>query len=130
MELNGLVQNGVIVLMGGVSLPEGTPVTVSCGAEATTPQLEKKFLQLPLVHSDNPGTLHLTNAMIGEIFDEEESAAGRVMGVSAYDDSPWTEEERDAIRAETLDELGWEGMEAYQLPGDSAVIQQVGEPAA
>ena len=114
MELNGLVQNGVIVLMGGVSLPEGTPVTVSCGVEATTPQREKKFVQLPLVHSDNPGTLHLTNAMIGEIFDEEEAAAGCVMGLPEYDDTPWTDEERDAMRSEALDNLGWEGMEAYQ----------------
>ena len=114
MELNGFVQNGVIVLTGGAILPEGTPVTVSCGADATASQPEKKRVQLPLVHSDNPGTLHLTNAMIGEIFDEEEVAAGHVMGVSAYDDSPWTDEERDAMRSEALDDLGWEGMEAYQ----------------
>jgi len=32
MELNGFVQNGVIVLTGGESLPEGTPVTVTCGS--------------------------------------------------------------------------------------------------
>jgi hypothetical protein len=31
-----------------------------------------------------------------------------------YDDSPWTDEEQDAIRAEALDQLGWEGMETYQ----------------
>ena len=132
MELNGFVHNGVIVLSGGASLPEGTPVTVSCVVRTTTPppQRDKNRVQLPLVRCADPGTLHLTNAMIGEIFDEEDAAAGHVMGVSAYDDSPWTDEERDAIRSEALDELGWEGMEAYQLPGDSAVIQQVGEPAA
>ena len=77
MELNGLVQNGVIVLTGGVSLPEGMAVTVSWGVETTASQPEKKRVQLPLVRSANPGTLHLTNAMIGEIFDEEEAAAGR-----------------------------------------------------
>lgn len=32
----------------------------------------------------------------------------------ACDDSPWTDDERDAIRAEAVDALGWEGMEAYQ----------------
>jgi hypothetical protein len=69
MELNGFVQNGVIVLSGGATLPEGTPVTVSWGVN-----------------------------MAGE----------------AYDDSPWMDEERDALRCEALDELGWEGMEAYQ----------------
>jgi hypothetical protein len=31
-----------------------------------------------------------------------------------YDDSPLSDEERDALRAEALDNLGWEGMEAYQ----------------
>ena len=31
-----------------------------------------------------------------------------------YDDSPWTAEERDRLRAEAVDHLGWEGMEAYQ----------------
>lgn len=32
----------------------------------------------------------------------------------AYDDSPWTDEERDMLRAEALDALGWEGMDRYQ----------------
>jgi hypothetical protein len=31
-----------------------------------------------------------------------------------YDDSSWTNEERDALRSEALDNLGWDGMEAYQ----------------
>jgi hypothetical protein len=30
-----------------------------------------------------------------------------------WDDGPWTEEERDLIRAESVDALGWEGMDAY-----------------
>ncbi len=78
MELNGFVQNGVIVLTDGQSLPEGTAVTVTCHDDADTPpSREKKYLQLPLVRSANPGTLHLTNEMIGEIFDEEDSAALR-----------------------------------------------------
>ena len=133
MELNGFVQNGVIVLTGGASLPEGTPVTVSCGVDATTPPPvgERKHVVFPLVDSDSPGTLHLTNAMIGEIFDEEEaSASRRVMEEPAYDDLPWTDEERDAIRSEALDELGWEGMEAYQVPDNSTVSRGSGESVA
>jgi len=34
--------------------------------------------------------------------------------LTAYDASPWTDEERDRLRAEALEALGWEGMEAYQ----------------
>jgi hypothetical protein len=30
------------------------------------------------------------------------------------DDGSWTEEERDRLRAEALDALGWEGMETNQ----------------
>jgi hypothetical protein len=79
MELNGFVQNGVVVLTGGVTLPEGTPVTVTCNVDAVTPPPagERKRVVFPLVDSDNPGSLHLTNAMIGEIFDEEEASASR-----------------------------------------------------
>lgn len=32
----------------------------------------------------------------------------------SYDASPWTDDERDALRSESLDELGWEGMQSYQ----------------
>jgi len=34
--------------------------------------------------------------------------------LTEYDDSPWTDEERDLLRAEAVEALGWEGMEAYQ----------------
>ena len=77
MELQGRVQNGVIVLAGDATLPEGATVTVTCVEHGSPLQVEKKRVQLPLVRSAAPGTLHLTNAMIGEIFDEEEAAAGR-----------------------------------------------------
>lgn len=78
MELNGFVRNGVIVLTGGVSLPEGTPVTVSCHLEAgMTPPGVRKRVQLPLVHSDAPGSINLTNERIAEIFEEEDIASAR-----------------------------------------------------
>ena len=79
MELNGFVQNGVIVLTGGASLPEGTPVTVSCGVDAITPPpvAERKYVVFPLVDSDNPGSTDLTNERIAEILDEEDVASAR-----------------------------------------------------
>lgn len=130
MELNGFVQNGVIVLTGGASLPEGTPVTVSCGVDATTtPVGERKYIVFPLVDSDTPGVL--TNERIAEILEEEDLEYIRsFVGTLPIGNNSWNDDERDALRAEALNDLGWEGMEAYQLPGDSAVIQQVGEPAA
>lgn len=78
MELHGLVQNGVIVLSGGLSLPEGTPVTVSCSLEAgSRAPGEKTRIEIPLVRTGKPGTLKLTNERIAEIFDEEDIASAR-----------------------------------------------------
>ena len=78
MELEGLVQNGVIVLSRGVSLPEGTPVTVSCNVGPASQSLpEKKRVQLPLVRTGEPGSLDLTNERIAENFDEEDVASSR-----------------------------------------------------
>jgi hypothetical protein len=34
--------------------------------------------------------------------------------LASYDSGPWSDEEQDMLRAEALDALGWEGMEAYQ----------------
>ena len=34
--------------------------------------------------------------------------------LSRYDADPWTDEERDLLRAEAVEALGWEGMDAYQ----------------
>ncbi len=34
--------------------------------------------------------------------------------LSRYDSDPWTDEQRDLSRAEAVEALGWEGMEAYQ----------------
>ncbi len=78
MELHGFVQNGVIVLTGGLTLPEGTPVTVSCSLEPVSqPAMEKKRVQLPLVRTGEPGSLNLTNERIAEIFDDEDVASSR-----------------------------------------------------
>jgi hypothetical protein len=79
MELNGIVQNGVVVLTGGVSLPEGTSVTVSCNPASVSPPsaTKGKRVVFPLVHSAEPGSVNLTNERIAEIFDDEEADAAR-----------------------------------------------------
>ncbi len=75
MVIPGRVHNGVVVLEGEVSLPEGAEVVVSCGrapsAQPTTPGQRVEF---PLVHSEHPGTLNLTNERIAEILDEEDDS--------------------------------------------------------
>ena len=75
MELNGFVQNGVIVLSEGATLPEGTPVTVS--ADAPAAQSERKRIQVPLVRTGRPGSMNLNNDRIAEIFNEEDVASAR-----------------------------------------------------
>jgi hypothetical protein len=34
--------------------------------------------------------------------------------LTGYDAGPWKDEERDLLRAETVETLGWQGMETYQ----------------
>ena len=78
MELNGYVQNGVIVLSGGASLPEGSRVIVSCNVEAgAVPSPGKKRVQLPLVRTGKPGSLNLTNERIAEVFNDEDVVSSR-----------------------------------------------------
>ena len=73
MEIQGVVQNGVVVLPGNVFLPDGTVVSVSCQPEPISkePRVRKK-VQLPLVPSKNPGSLHLTNDMIADIMNNDD----------------------------------------------------------
>jgi hypothetical protein len=78
MEILGHVCNGVVVLDGGIALPEGTAVTVSCNLEpASPPALDKKRVQLPLVRTGEPGSLRLTSKRVAEILDEEDLTTSR-----------------------------------------------------
>jgi hypothetical protein len=74
MNATGIVQNGVIVLDGGMQLPEGTRVLVSIAPFLIKPKSSSTRVEFPLVDSVNPGSVHLTNQMIGEILDEEDAA--------------------------------------------------------
>jgi len=76
MEIPGRVQNGVVVLDGSVSLPDGAVVAVIYPVHETpAAPREKKRVQFPLVRSANPGSLHLTNERIHEIQEEEDIEA-------------------------------------------------------
>ena len=78
MEILGRVHNGVVVLEGEPSLPEGASVAVVYPAPRTTkPKAPKRRIELPLVHCDQPGTVHLTGVQIAEILDAEDAAARR-----------------------------------------------------
>jgi len=73
MVIRGRVRNGVVVLQGGPALPDGLEVTVSCpDLPGTRPRRRKRRVELPLVRSDHPGTLHLTAERIAEILEEDD----------------------------------------------------------
>jgi hypothetical protein len=76
MEVQGRVQNGVVVVEGELPLPEGTMVTVSFRGTpaAKTPETRRR-VRLPLVPSDRPGSLPLTAERIAEILEDEDVPA-------------------------------------------------------
>jgi hypothetical protein len=61
MEIRGRIRNGVVVLEGGPSLPEGAMVIV-CDRDApsTKPPETHRRVALPLVRSDRPGNRRLS----------------------------------------------------------------------
>ncbi len=79
MKIHGHFQNGVVVLDEQVALPEGAKVVVSVlGAAPSIRETPiRKRAQLPLVKSDRPGSLTLTNDRIAEILDGEDIEAMR-----------------------------------------------------
>ena len=75
MNIPGRVQNGVVVLESGISLPEGAEVTVSYGGPASQePAVAKKRIQVPLVRTGEPGSVNLSGERIAEILDEEDAS--------------------------------------------------------
>jgi hypothetical protein len=75
MEIPGRVHNGVVVLEGGATLPEGTAVSVvprtPCVIRVAKHQ---RPVVLPLVPSDKPGSIDLTGEQIAEILDEQDAS--------------------------------------------------------
>ena len=75
MVISGRVQNGVVVVEQGQALPEGATVTVVYPPLPATKSVKaKKRIQVPLVHTGQPGTVALTGARIAEILDEEDAS--------------------------------------------------------
>ena len=79
MEVPGRVQNGVVVLDGSASLPEGAAVTVTLHTKRTQPVIrvakDQKRVEFPLVRSSAPGSVHLTNEMVADILDAEDASS-------------------------------------------------------
>jgi len=81
MELHGHIQNGVVKLDGNPILPEGAAVTVLIAplissVQSSLPETEIVCEpgKLPYVRGGIPGTLHLTNEIIAQVFEEEDLA--------------------------------------------------------
>ncbi|PYR98492.1 MAG: hypothetical protein DMG15_21640 [Acidobacteria bacterium] len=72
MTVKGRVQNGVIILAEGVTLPEGTEVIVSCEPGSVTKPNQGKRVEFPLVRSKHPGTLQLTAERVAQLLDEQD----------------------------------------------------------
>lgn len=76
MVFLGRVRNGVVVLEGSSALPEGAVVTVSYGEPAVKQAtVGQTRIQVPLVRTGRPGSVHLSGERIGEILDGEDAAS-------------------------------------------------------
>lgn len=74
MQTQGVVHNGAIIVEGGVPFPEGTRVLVTEAPLLKLAGEKGKRVEFPLVRSDKPGTLELTNEKIWELLDDEDLA--------------------------------------------------------
>jgi hypothetical protein len=70
MTIKGRVEHGVIVLQKGITLPEGTEVTVSCESASVGKPKQGKRVEFPLVWSNHPATLQLTAERVAELLDD------------------------------------------------------------
>jgi len=78
MIIPGRVHNGVVILEGGPTLPEGAAVSISYpAAAASMPVREKRRIQVPLVRCERPGSVQLTGERIAAILDEEDASTRR-----------------------------------------------------
>jgi hypothetical protein len=76
MEVSGRVQDGVVVLDGSASLPEGAAVTVTLRRQPVIRVAKsQKRVEFPLIRSSAPGSVHLTNEMIADILDAEDASS-------------------------------------------------------
>jgi hypothetical protein len=75
MIIHGRIENGVVRLLDGPALAEGTEVVVLVGramVQLANPATDR--WDIPVVCGGKPGTVNLTNERIAEIFEEEDLA--------------------------------------------------------
>ena len=72
MEILGRIHNGVVIVEGAPALPEGAVVGVTYPVRETAIPCAKKRVEFPLVRTERPGSLHLTNERIHEILEAED----------------------------------------------------------
>ena len=78
MVIPGRVINGVVVLDKPSALPEGAAVSITYPAlPETRPAGLRQRVQVPLVRTGQPGSVHLTGAAIAEILDQDDVSSRR-----------------------------------------------------
>ena len=77
MEIRGRVHNGVVVLDGELTLPEGMVVTVSFPpvSARAIPRSPETLVHLPLVPSPHPGSRRLTADRVAELLEADDVPA-------------------------------------------------------
>jgi hypothetical protein len=75
MSYRGRVQNGVVVLDDGVSLPEGASVRVLCSNGPVIHASTRKEVELPLVKTGRPASVAVTNDQIAEILSQQDASS-------------------------------------------------------
>ncbi len=74
MVITGSVHNGVVVLEGGISLPEGARVKIILTSETKPPKKSGERVKLPIFDSGEPPFIDLTNDQIADILDREDAS--------------------------------------------------------
>jgi hypothetical protein len=75
MVIHGRVENGVVVLNDGVSLPNGSEVTVIVPSPSPAEPKTGVRVKLPLIPSKRPGSLHLTGDDIATLLNDDDLAS-------------------------------------------------------
>ena len=76
MDVPGRVENGVVVLVGGMKLPEGAEVLVSLRSKPNIRVASTQHpVQLPIYDYDGSPDIDLTNDQIAEILTREDASA-------------------------------------------------------
>ena len=79
MVLHGRVENGAVVLSDGLSLPDGTEVTVIVQPIRDSPAEKSsdrdRRVKLPLVAAKKPGSLRLNSEDVAEFLNDDDLSA-------------------------------------------------------